>query len=173
MTKKDQDLSQESTEELLATDQDLKKLLNSLEALQLENDELKNKLLRAQADFDNYRKRTTQEKADIATFANGQLVCDLLPAWDNFERAIVAAKDHAGCEALADGIEIVFRQFNETLTAGGLAEIEAEGAAFDPEFHQAVMQVEGGQSGQIAEVIQKGYAYRGKVLRPSMVAVYK
>lgn len=179
MANKEKDLSKKTTTEQAeqtqqtATDQDLKKLLNSLEALQLENDELKSKLLRAQADFDNYRKRTTQEKSDIALYANGQLISELLPAWDNFERAIVASNEHTGCEALADGIEIVFRQFMETLTASGLAEIEAAGTTFDPEYHRAVMQVDGGKPGTVAEVIQKGYTFKGRVIRPSMVSVYK
>lgn len=147
--------------------------VNELEALQTENEELKNKLLRCQADFDNYRKRTTQEKKDIVNYVNGQFITELLPAWDNFERAVVTANQDSGCEGIAEGIEIVYRQFVELLTASGLVEIESKGEIFDPEYHQAVMQVEGGETGVIADEIQKGYTFNGRVIRPAMVSVYK
>ncbi len=144
-----------------------------LEALQAENEELRNKLLRGQADFDNFRKRTTQEKNEIANYIIGQFIAELLPVWDNFERAVATANQDPGCEGLVEGIEIVYRQFMEKLTASGLVEIVAMGEIFDPEYHQAVMQVEGGEAGMIAEEIQKGYTFKDRVIRPAMVSVYK
>jgi molecular chaperone GrpE len=147
--------------------------LEELATLQAENEELKNKLLRAQADFDNYRKRTTQEKNEIAAYVNGQFMVELLPVWDNFDRAVATANQAGNAEGLVEGIAIVYRQFIDKLTAAGLVEIAAQGETFDPEYHQAVMQVEGGESGKIADVIQKGYTFKERVIRPAMVSVYK
>lgn len=163
----------EETTELQALQLKNEALQEENEALQVENEELINKLIRGQADFDNYRKRTAQEKQDIADYVIGQFLAGYLPVWDNFERAVTTANQDPGCEGLAEGIEIVYRQFNEKLTVDGIVEIAASGEVFDPEYHQAVMQVEGGPTGMVADVIQKGYTFKEKVIRPAMVSVYK
>ncbi len=135
-------------------------------------EEAQNKLIRAQADFDNFRKRTTSEKEELAKYVNGQLIKELLPACDNFERAIVSSKENNNFDSLLEGIEMVYRQIKDVLANEGLEEIESIGKPFNPEYHQAVMQVEyDGESGIVVEELQKGFTYKGKVIRPAMVKV--
>ncbi|OEF96939.1 nucleotide exchange factor GrpE [Vulcanibacillus modesticaldus] len=136
-------------------------------------EDLQNRLLRSQADFDNYRKRTRTEKEELAKYANAKLIEALLPTFDNFARAIEASKENQNFETLVQGVEMVYRQLEELLVKEGLEPIEAVGQHFDPEIHQAVMQVESDQyeSGVVVEELQKGYKFKGKVIRPSMVKV--
>lgn len=136
-------------------------------------EELQNRLIRVQADFDNFRKRTISEKEDLAKYVNGQLIKSLLPAIDNFERAILVAKENDNLEALLQGIEMVYKQIGDVFINEGLKEIESLEKPFNPEYHQAVMQVEseGQEAGIVIEELQKGYTFKGKVIRPSMVKV--
>jgi molecular chaperone GrpE len=140
-------------------------------ALQNEVDALKNQLLRAHADFDNFRKRTRQEKEDLQRFAAKKVLSDLLPVVDNFERALTTFGDDAN--ELKTGVEMVYRQLVTLLEGQGVAEIEALEKVFDPNIHQAVMQesVDGKDAGIVIEVLQKGYYLNDKVLRPAMVKV--
>lgn len=147
--------------------------LNEIEQLKLINDELQNRLLRVQADYDNFKKRTIKEKEELAKYATAKLVESLLNAVDNFERALQASNESRNYDSLIQGVEMVYRQLGDALAKEGLAPIEAIGQPFNPEFHQAVMQVETDQyeSGYVVEELQKGYIFKGKVIRPSMVKV--
>lgn len=131
------------------------------------------KLLRVQADYDNFRRRTRQEKEEFAKYASEKLVEQLLPVYDNFDRAIEAGKESTDYSALLKGIEMIFRQFASILESEGVTPIEAVGQPFNPEFHQAVMQVETDEyeEGIVVEELQKGYKMKDKVIRPSMVKV--
>ncbi|RKN79083.1 nucleotide exchange factor GrpE [Paenibacillus ginsengarvi] len=136
-------------------------------------DEHYQRYLRTQADFDNFRRRSRQEKEDFAKYASGKLIEQLLPIVDNFERAIAVSKDNSDHEALLKGVDMIFRQFDAVLAAEGLQRIESVGQPFNPEFHQAIMQVESEEheEGTVVEEVQKGYMLKDKVLRPSMVKV--
>jgi molecular chaperone GrpE len=122
-----------------------------------------------QADFDNFRKRSLKEREDVVKLANSLLIQALLPVLDNFERALNALPESGGRE----GVQLIQRQLLEALDAAGLTPIEALGADFDPQLHEAVLQSEAGpeQQGKVLGEAQKGYLLNGKLLRPSMVQV--
>jgi molecular chaperone GrpE len=136
-------------------------------------DENYQRFLRTQADFDNFRKRSRLEKEEFAKYASLKLIEQLLPVVDNFERALVAGKENTDNEALLKGVEMTFRLMSQILEQEGLKPIEAVGQPFNPEFHQAIMQVESEEheEGIVVEEVQKGYNLKDKVLRPSMVKV--
>lgn len=124
---------------------------------------------RLQADFDNFRRRTRQEKEEISVVVAQSLIKDLLPLLDNFERALAAAES----SSLKDGVEMISKQLAEILEKNGLEVIQAVGEKFDPNFHEAIMRVadETKEDDTVAEELQKGYSVRGRVIRPSMVKV--
>lgn len=137
-----------------------------------EDEELKTKYLRLMADFQNFRRRTEKDKSDIYARANESIVMELLTVSDNFERAL--AEDAASAdENFLKGMQLIFDQFKGVLEKFGVAEIEAEGADFDPNFHNAVMMEDTDkvESGKVSEVLQKGYTLNGRVIRASMVKV--
>ncbi len=128
---------------------------------------------RTLAEFDNFRKRTMKEKASMYDDGVRDSVLKLIPVVDNFERAVSAVSEEEKESGLYKGIEMVLKQFTEILTSLGVQEIEAEGKAFDPNLHNAVMHIEDENFGEneIAAVLQKGYICKDKVIRPSMVQV--
>ena len=127
---------------------------------------------RTQADFVNFKRRTEQERAEVNNYANSALILNLLPVLDDLERALEHISEEAEGSAWVDGVKLIYKKLKTTLEAQGLAEIEAEGEDFDPNFHEAVMCVEG-EDGKVIEEIQKGYKYRDRVIRPSKVKVGK
>ncbi|GAA3403609.1 nucleotide exchange factor GrpE [Paenibacillus hodogayensis] len=136
-------------------------------------DEHYQRYLRTQADFDNFRRRSRQEKEDFAKYASAKLIEQLLPIVDNFERALAVSKDSSDSEALLKGVDMIYRQLDQVLAQEGLKRIESVGAPFNPEFHQAIMQVESEEheEGIVLEEMQTGYILKDKVLRPAMVKV--
>ena len=128
------------------------------------------KYTRLMADFQNFKKRTEKEKADVYSFANEKIMTDLLQVIDNFERALGSECQD---QAYAEGMQMIFKQFTDILKNSGLEEIEAVGHDFDPNFHHAVLTDSNPDfdSGKVTEVLQKGYKLNGKVIRPSMVKV--
>jgi molecular chaperone GrpE len=136
-------------------------------------EEAQARTLRVQADFDNFRRRTQKEKEELAQYATSKLVTELLPVLDNFERALVTAPGNAESEAFTKGINMIFRQLEGVLKSEGLAAMETVGQPFNPEYHQAIMQVESEEheEGIVTEEVQKGYLLKDKVLRPAMVKV--
>jgi molecular chaperone GrpE len=142
-----------------------------LEALARERDSFREQLLRARAEFDNYRKRTARDIERIRKSAAETLIEDLLPVLDHLDLAL----KHAGAESggLAEGVEMVRKQFVETLVRHGLEPIEADGQPFDPHVHEALMQREDASvpAQTVVEEFQKGYMLAGQVLRPSKVVV--
>lgn len=146
-----------------------KALEQALAAAKQASGEAEAKLLRMQADFDNYRRRQRQESEDVVKRAAAGLAESLLPVLDNFERAVAAMQDTPERE----GVAMIAKQFLQVLENAGLAEIEALGADFDPNIHQAVMQTEAAEAdkGKVLMVLQKGYTFNGKLLRAAMVQV--
>lgn len=142
----------------------------ALTAVQTQAEEYLARLQRLQADFENFRRRTRQERDDLLRFASEDLICKLLPVLDNMERALVASGDQ---ESLHKGVEMVYRQFLEVLGGQGLTPVCAVGQEFDPNLHQAVMQIPSPAHADntVVEELQKGYQLKDKVIRPAMVKV--
>lgn len=150
--------------------EELKKLVRE-KITEAENNH--NRALRLQADYENLRRRTRQEREDLLKFGSEQLIMNLLPVLDNFERALASAGD--GGEKFISGVQMIHRQLNEVIQAEGLSAIPAKGEPFDPNLHEAVMQMEdtGEPENTIVEELRRGYYLKGKVIRPSMVKVAK
>ena len=140
---------------------------------QEEIDELSNRLLRLQADFDNFRKRTEKEKSTMYEMGAKDIIERMLPVVDNFERGLASIPEGEKNTAFAEGMEKIYKQFQKVLEDAGVKAIEAAGQPFDPNFHNAVMHVEDESLGEniVAEELQKGYMYRDSVVRHSMVKV--
>jgi len=138
-----------------------------------EDEQILNRLIRLQADFENFKKRTLKEKSDIYQFASENLATKLLPVIDNLERAEASIEGaDVTAETFLNGIQMVFKQLKEVLKEEGLEEISCEGA-FDPNYHHGVAVGEDDEKDDqdIMEVFQKGYSFKGKVIRPAMVKV--
>jgi molecular chaperone GrpE len=143
-----------------------------LEELRRERDAVQDRLLRTAAEFDNYRKRMDRERRDLAEFTAGEVMKELLPIIDNLERALQAVEQD---DPLRKGVELIHKQMLEMLRKRGVTPIEALGADFDPNFHQAVIHEESAQhrEGEVMEELQRGYVVGDRLLRPSMVKVAK
>jgi molecular chaperone GrpE len=146
---------------------------SELDELRKQSEENYQRYVRAQADFDNFRRRARQEKEDFAKYASLKLIEQLLPVVDNFERALSSSKETKDFDALIKGLDMTYRQLDQLLVQEGLRPIEVIGQPFNPEFHQAIMQVESEEHGEgiILEELQKGYILKDKVVRPAMVKV--
>lgn len=120
-------------------------------------------LQRLQAEFENFQKRVAKEKEQLLQFANKGLLLKLLEVNDNFERALKAESE------IKEGVEMIFKQFNDLLEKEGVSQIKAKGKDFDPRLHEAVTKE--GEGNKIVEVFQKGYMFKDKLLRPSKVKI--
>ena len=136
-------------------------------------EELNDKLKRQMAEFDNFRKRTEKEKTQMYDMGAKSIIEKILPVIDNFERGLAAVPEEQREDAFVVGMDKVYRQMLTELDASGVKPIEAVGQEFDPNFHNAVMQVESEEydSGVVAQELQKGYMYKDSVVRHSLVAV--
>ena len=141
--------------------------------LQEKVDELNDKVLRQMAEFENFRKRTDKEKAQQFELGQSNILEKLLPIVHNFERGLAAVPEAEKDGAFADGMNKIYKQLITELENLGVTPIEAVGKEFDPNFHNAVMQVESEEygSGIVAQELQKGYMFHDTVLRHSMVGV--
>jgi len=135
-----------------------------------EKGELQDRLLRARAEFDNFRKRTERERSDYIQYAAVEMVKDILPILDDFERAL---KVETSDRNYAKGVELIYQRMLDTLTKMGLEPIDTKGQPFDPNLHQAVERVpsDDAEDQAILGEFQRGYNFRGKLLRPAMVRV--
>ncbi len=141
-----------------------------LEKLQQENKELNEKFLRQLAEFDNFKKRTAKEKQELAGYTKALCLKEILSVVDNFERALQFESQDA---ELKKGMEMILTQLHESLKTQGLEEIEALNVEFNPEFHNAINQIEDENFGEntVCNVMQKGYKLGNKVVRHAMVVV--
>lgn len=144
-----------------------------VEELRKQSEENYNRLLRMQADFDNYKKRVAKEREDMYCTALETIVQQLLPVVDNMERAAAAFRNDLLDEKYISGVEMVCKQLLEVLDKNGVKEIEALEKEFDPNIHHAVMQAPGEDEDEnkVKEVFQKGYILGSKVIRPALVKV--
>ena len=141
--------------------------------LQEKYDTLNNQYIRLAADFDNYRKRQEQEKEALLKYGAENTLKKMIEVLDNFERGLKALETVEDCEKVKECYNLAYKNFTDVLTKAGLESIKAEGEAFDPNFHEAVMQTPTSEKPEhtiIAE-LQKGYKLGDKVLRPALVNV--
>ena len=138
--------------------------------LEQQVEDLTDRLKRSMAEFDNYRKRTEKEKSSMYIIGAREIIEKILPVVDNFERGLAQAPEG---DAFADGMQMIYKQLLTTLEGLGAEAIEAVGKEFNPDFHNAVMHVEDENAGEnmVVEELQKGYTYKGFVVRHSMVKV--
>ena len=185
--KQEEELSEERAEEQTADsekggggNESQDDLPSKIEEMEKEIAEWKDKYLRAHADFENTKKRLEKDKSTAVSYANESFAMDILAVVDSFEQALASIEgaDEANAsdvlEKMKEGVYLTYGQLKKVLEKNYIKEISCEGA-YDPNFHQAVMQVESDEhkSGQIVQTLQKGYTIKDRVLRPSMVSTSK
>jgi molecular chaperone GrpE len=158
----------DEVEEVILTEEQAK-----IQTLETKVKEVNERLLRIQADYDNFRRRTKQDKEATAKYRAQNLIEEIIPAMDNFDRALGVKAENEATKSLLQGMEMVYRQLTEALKNEGLEVIAAVGQSFDPHVHQAVMQVETDEfeANHVVEELQKGYKLKDRVIRPAMVKV--
>lgn len=136
-------------------------------------EEMQDRLMRQMAEFDNFRKRTEKEKSAMYEIGAREMIEKILPVLDNFERALAAVSEEEKGSSFAEGVEMIYKQFIKTLEDAGVETIEAVGQQFNPDVHNAVMHIDDEAYGEneISQELQRGYKYRGTVVRHSMVQV--
>jgi molecular chaperone GrpE len=141
-----------------------------IDKLKQERDDLYDRLIRKQAEFENFRKRMERERAEFAQFASSELMKELLNALDSFELAI---RNASGDESILKGLELIYKQLQDILARFGLKPVEAKGKEFDPNYHQAVATeyTDDVDENTVIEELRKGYLLHGRLLRPAMVSV--
>ena len=147
---------------------------DSIEALKEENSKLKDQLLRTIAEFDNFRKRTNKEKAELILNGGGKTITAILPIIDDMERAIENAHKQECVDAVEEGWELIYKKLLSTLEGMGVKKMEVDGKDFDVDFHEAVAMVPGmgdEKKGKIIDCLQTGYTLNDKVIRHAKVAV--
>jgi molecular chaperone GrpE len=144
--------------------------------LQQERDELFDRVLRLTAEFDNYRKRTDRERRELAEAASVDLIVDLLPVIDDFDRALDASAGAPDASGLRKGVELIHRRLLDAIRKRGVETLEVIGQTFDPAWHEAVASepaAPGQRDGEITAEIRRGYRIGQRLLRPAMVKVAK
>ena len=146
----------------------------ALDEVRRERDALQDRLLRTAAEFDNYRKRMDRERRELSEYATSDVLLDILPIVDNFERALQSPTG-ADVEAFRRGIELIHKQMLDLLRKRGVTPIDALGADFDPNVHQAVVQEPSDEyrEGEVMQEFQRGYKLGDRLLRAAMVKVAK
>ena len=141
-----------------------------LERLRAERDELKDLVLRRTAEFDNFRKRSERDRTDYVAYAAADMVKDLLPILDDFERALKVENANSD---YAKGVEMIYNRMFDVMKKQGLEPVDAVGKPFDPHLHQAIERVETDEAEDhtVLGEFQRGYNFKGRLLRPAMVRV--
>lgn len=173
---KDTDVNEAKSEDDASADADEKKGLfkkKKKDKRDEQIEELNDRLKRQMAEFENFRKRSEKEKSQMFDMGAKTIVEKILPVIDNFERGLAAVPDDKKDDPFITGMDKVYKQMLTELDAAGVKPIECVGQEFDPDFHNAVMQVENDEleSGTVAQELQKGYMYKDSVVRHSMVSV--
>ena len=173
---KDTDVNEAKSEDNASADADEKKGLFKKKKKDKKDEqieELNDRLKRQMAEFENFRKRSEKEKSQMFDMGAKTIVEKILPVIDNFERGLAAVPDDKRDDPFITGMDKVYKQMLTELDAAGVKPIECVGQEFNPDFHNAVMQVENDEleSGTVAQELQKGYMYKDSVVRHSMVSV--
>lgn len=164
--------AEEQTEEKVLTEEE--KLQAELVAAKAEIDELKNQMLYKQAEFENFRKRTLKEKAELIDTAGGRVLKNFLPVMDDMERAMANMEKAEDVAAVKEGVALIIDKFVKALASEGVAKMEVVGKDFDADLHEAVAMVPGmgeDNKNKIIDCVQTGYMIKDKVLRHAKVAV--
>lgn len=173
-SQQDSPVSGDQTQETPAVEPELS-APSPLEAVQAEAAKLKDMLVRTAADFDNYRKRTRRELDDARRSGRDDVVRELLPVFDNLERAIQSAQKATDVKAVSEGLTMITKQFDATLGRAGITRVQTVGTMFDPALHEAIQQMEtdAHPPGTIVAEVQPGYVAGDKLVRAAMVVVAK
>lgn len=165
----------EKAEEPTGEIEDINKIKNELKETKKLSDDYFDRLLRLQAEFDNYKKRMIKEREEIIKYSNEKLILELLEVYESLERGIETGKTTNEKDVLLKGMELVYKQFKDVLEKNGLKPIQALGEKFDPYRHEALMQTidDSQEENTILEEFQRGYTLNNKVIRYSKVRVSK
>jgi len=180
MSQENENLEESQTEEVLEEQEQREETVevDPLEAAQAEAADWKDKFLRAHADFENSKRRLEKDKMNAVAYANESFAKDILAVMDSFDNALASMKDtEESSEVLSnmkEGVNLTFEQLKKILDKNSIKEVSCEGE-FDPEVHQAIMQVESNdhEVGDVVQVMQKGYTIKDRILRPAMVSTCK
>ena len=170
---KDQNPNEEVQETLDSAEQSAEDAGKKITELTEETERLRDQLLRARSEFENFRRRRNREAEELKSWANAGLIEDLLPVLDDLKLLINNSDKTTDASSLLDGAKLIQQKFSEILKRRGLEEVKAEGETFDPDLHEALMQVpsEDAEPGTVLDVHQSGYKLGSKLLRPSRVIV--
>ena len=172
--KDDKKVQDDKEEAAKLADVELDQLKAEVAALTQKNKDLEDKYLRSQAEIQNAQRRYSKERADLVKYESQRLGKDILSSVDNLERALQVKADDEASRQLKKGIEMTLEGLVRALKDNGIEEIKADGEKFDPTLHQAVQSVPAendDQKGHVVQVLQKGYVYKDRTLRPAMVVV--
>jgi molecular chaperone GrpE len=177
MEEKKEEMETEKMEEQNEEEKLLSESLDEIERIKAEAEAARDRLLRAAAEYENFKKRAEREKEEAMKFIAESIVLDIIPILDNLDRAIKSAKsdENRNFEALLQGIEMIHRQMLNVLEKYGVGVIEAEGRPFDPRVHEAILQVTSDEHPEntVVQEFEKGYLLHDKVIRPAKVIVSK
>ncbi len=170
----EEELTEEITEEITEEAEETAEALDP-EKLAAELAELNQRFLRTAADFENYKRRTAQEKDDLLKYSNAKLMGELLPVLDTFQLALKTPAESTEAQNVVKGVEMIYRQMVQALEQAGMTKIEAVGQPFNPNLHEAIMQVDDDTVPEdtVVEELRAGYMLKERVIRPSMVKVSK
>ena len=174
MTEKDINIEEEAEKTEEAAQEEEAEELDPLEKAQAELAEMKNQLLYKAAEFENYRKRTLKERAELILNGGEKVITAILPVLDDMERAISNGSKTEDPQVLREGMELIYQKFVKTLEAQGVSKIETKDADFDTDLHEAVAMVPGmgdDKKGKVIDCLQEGYKLNDKVIRHAKVAV--
>jgi molecular chaperone GrpE len=153
---------------------EMEKKNKEIEELRYKISEINDKYLRLSAEFDNYRKRTLKEKTELLKTAGGEVLSDLLPVMDDFERALQSMENTEDIKAVKDGVALIYNKFKDFIKLKGIVEIEALNQDFDTDMHEALTKIPAPNEklkGKVVDVIQKGYKIEDKIIRYAKVVV--
>ena len=175
--KDNQDLKEEKQQDQVEGNEEQKvdcpeAVTDTLESLQIQNSELQDKYVRLMAEFENFKKRTRQEKLDLINSAGTEMIVSLLPIVDDMQRGLELSEKAEDIKSVRDGFELIYNKFIGILKQKGLESIECKGKEFDTDYHEALTMVENKEmKGKVVEEIEKGYMLNGKVIRFAKVIV--
>ena len=171
----EEEVNTEAQEDITEQEETEETIVKDPEQLATELADLNQRFLRVAADFENYKRRTALEKDDLLKYSNAKLMGELLPVLDTFQQALKSPGESAETQNVIKGVEMIYRQMMQVLEQAGMSKIEAVGQHFDPNLHEAIMQVEDDTVPEetVVEELRAGYMLRERVIRPSMVKVSK
>jgi molecular chaperone GrpE len=172
-SEEEQQEQQEQQEQEETTSEEKVEEVSAVEKFEEALNESKDKYLRLQAEFQNYKKRQEKQRKDLIKYSHGEVIKDVLPIIDNFERAIVSLKEDKNAESLLEGIEMIKSSFDEFLEKNKVETIDTVGEKFDTKYHHAVMKedTDAYDHNEVIQELQRGYILEGKVIRHAMVKV--